>query len=43
MSRVPCIIGKDGCENIINLDLNDIEMVKFSESAKAVRRMNQSL
>tara|TARA_B100000575_G_scaffold286395_2_gene283083 strand:- start:484 stop:1404 length:921 start_codon:yes stop_codon:yes gene_type:complete len=40
---VPCIIGKDGCENIINLDLNDHEMIKFSESAKAVGRMNQSL
>ena len=40
---VPCIIGRDGCEDIINLDLNDIEMVKFSESAEAVRRMNQSL
>ena len=40
---VPCIIGRDGCEDIINLDLNDIEMVKFSESADAVRRMNQSL
>ena len=40
---VPCIIGRDGCEDIINLDLNDIEMAKFSESAKAVRRMNQSL
>ena len=40
---VPCIIGRDGCEDIVNLDLNDIEMVKFSESAEAVRRMNQSL
>ena len=40
---VPCIIGRDGCEDIINLDLNDIEMAKFSESAEAVRRMNQSL
>ena len=40
---VPCIIGRDGCEDIINLDLNDIEMVKFSESAEAVRKMNQSL
>ena len=40
---VPCIIGRDGCEDIINLDLNDIEMAKFSESAKAVSRMNQSL
>ena len=40
---VPCIIGRDGCEDIINLDLNDIEMIKFSESAQAVRKMNQSL
>ncbi len=25
---VPCIIGKNGCEKIINLDLNDQEMMK---------------
>ena len=37
---VPCIIGKNGCEKIINLDLNDQEMMKFSQSAEAVRRMN---
>ena len=40
---VPCIIGKNGCEKIINLDLNDQEMMKFSESAEAVRRMNLTL
>jgi malate dehydrogenase len=40
---VPCIIGKNGCEKIINLDLNDQEMMKFSESAEAVRRMNLAL
>ena len=40
---VPCIIGKNGCEKIINLDLNDQEMMKFSESAEAVRRMNLEL
>ena len=37
------IIGKNGCEKIINLDLNDQEMMKFSESAEAVRRMNLAL
>ncbi len=40
---VPCIIGKNGCEKIINLDLNDKEMMKFSQSAEAVRRMNLAL
>ena len=40
---VPCIIGKNGCEKIINLDLNDQEMMKFSKSAEAVRRMNLAL
>jgi len=38
-----CIIGKNGCEKIINLDLNDQEMMKFSQSAEAVRRMNLAL
>ena len=37
---VPCIIGKDGCEKIVNLDLDDQEMIKFAESASAVRKMN---
>ena len=40
---VPCIIGKNGCEEIISLDLNDDEMIKFSNSAEAVRRMNLAL
>ena len=40
---VPCIIGKNGCEKIINLDLNDQEMIKFSQSAEAVIRMNFAL
>jgi len=40
---VPCIIGKNGCEKIIDLDLNDEEMIKFSQSAEAVRRMNFAL
>jgi malate dehydrogenase len=40
---VPCIIGKNGCEKIINLNLNDKEMVKFADSASAVRKMNLAL
>ena len=40
---VPCVIGKNGYEKIINLDLNDDEMMKFSQSAEAVRRMNLAL
>jgi len=40
---VPCLIGKNGVEEIVQLDLNDSEMAKFSESANAVRSMNLSL
>ena len=40
---VPCIIGKYGCEKIVNLDLDDQEMIKFAESASAVRKMNLAL
>ena len=40
---VPSIIGRNGCEEIISLDLNDDEMIKFGESAEAVRRMNLAL
>jgi malate dehydrogenase len=40
---VPCIIGKDGCEKIVNIDLDDQEMIKFAESASAVRKMNLAL
>ena len=40
---VPCIIGKNGCEKIVNIELNDSEKVKFSESAEAVRKMNLAL
>ena len=34
---VPCIIGRNGCEEIIKLNLNDEEIIKFGESAEAVR------
>ena len=40
---VPCIIGKDGFEKIVNLDLDDQEMIKFADSASAVRKMNLAL
>jgi malate dehydrogenase len=40
---VPCVIGKNGCEKIVNIELNDNEKVKFSESAEAVRKMNLAL
>ena len=40
---VPCIIGKNGFEKIVNLDLDDQEMIKFAESASAVRKMNLAL
>ncbi len=37
---VPCIIGKDGIEEIVKLDLNDAEKAKIQESASAVRKTN---
>lgn len=40
---VPCIIGKDGVEEILAIDLNDEEKVKFAQSAEAVRNMNADL
>tara|TARA_A200000113_G_scaffold225296_1_gene245691 strand:+ start:3497 stop:4429 length:933 start_codon:yes stop_codon:yes gene_type:complete len=40
---VPCVIGKNGIEEIIDLDLNLSEKNKLQESAKAVANMNKSL
>ena len=40
---VPCIIGKKGIEEIIDLDLNSSEKNKLQESAKAIASMNESL
>lgn len=37
---VPCIIGKDGIEKIIELDLNDAEKAKIKESSAAVKKTN---
>jgi len=37
---VPCIIGKNGIEEIVQLDLNDAEKNKMQESAVAVKKTN---
>ena len=40
---VPCIIGKHGVEEILDLKLNEDEKLKFKNSADSVREMNESL
>ncbi len=40
---VPCIIGKNGVEEIVDVQLNDAEKVLFEKSAEAVRAMNNAL
>ena len=40
---VPCVIGKNGVEEIIELDLNKSEKNRLQESAKAIASMNKSL
>lgn len=40
---VPCIIGKNGVEKIVDVKLNDAEKEKFAQSAEAVRAMNAEL
>lgn len=40
---VPCIIGKNGIEEIVTIDLNDAEKQLFEKSAEAVRNMNADL
>lgn len=40
---VPCIIGKNGVETIVDIKLNDDEKALFSKSADAVRGMNGDL
>jgi len=37
---VPCIIGKDGIEKVVELELNEAEKAKIQESAAAVRKTN---
>jgi malate dehydrogenase len=40
---VPCIIGKNGVEKIVDVQLNDAEKALFVKSADAVRNMNADL
>lgn len=40
---VPCIIGKNGVEQIVDVALNDAEQALFAKSADAVRAMNGDL
>lgn len=40
---VPCIIGKNGVEEIVDIHLNDAEKALFANSAAAVRSMNDAL
>ncbi len=40
---VPCIIGKNGIEAIVDVKLNDAEKAAFAKSADAVRAMNADL
>lgn len=40
---VPCILGKNGIEKIVEFDLNDGEKALFEKSAEAVRKTNSAL
>ena len=40
---VPVILGKNGWERIVDLDLNEVEKAEFEKSAEAVRNMNSAL
>ena len=40
---VPCIIGKNGVESILDLELNSDEIKKFENSSASVRSMNEDL
>ncbi|MAG19349.1 MAG: malate dehydrogenase [Flavobacteriaceae bacterium] len=40
---VPCIIGKNGLESIVDVQLNEAEKEKFNQSAAAVKTMNEAL
>lgn len=40
---VPCIIGKNGIEEIVDIKLNDAEKALFEKSVDAVRNMNEAL
>ena len=40
---MPVIVGENGWENIVDVDLNELEKDLFEKSANAVRNMNSAL
>ncbi len=40
---VPCILGKNGIEKIVEIDLSDAEKTKLTESAEGVKKTNALL
>jgi malate dehydrogenase len=40
---VPCVLGRNGIEKIVELELNDEEKALFKKSAEAVRKTNAAL
>ncbi len=40
---VPCILGKNGIEKVVEFDLNDEEKALFAKNAEAVRKTNAAL
>ncbi len=40
---VPCILGKNGIEKVVEFNLNDEEKALFAKSAEAVRKTNAAL
>jgi malate dehydrogenase len=40
---VPVVVGKNGWEKIVTLDLTEAEQAEFNKSAAAVRSMNAVL
>ena len=40
---MPCIIGKNGVEEILDIQLDEKEKALFAKSADAVRAMNDAL
>ena len=40
---VPCLLGRNGIEKIVELSLNEEEKALFKKSAEAVRKTNGAL
>lgn len=40
---VPCVLGKNGIEKIVEINLSDAEKAKLTESAEGVKKTNADL